>query len=176
MRPSTACPALAGDPLGLPVGTCTHTSLPSTRLAALAPQEIQGDSVQRVHQLVQVVPAVPGVPPALRVHRRELGGAADRTSQPVCLPLPPSAPHPPPSTPHKTPHFTQNTRTPHSTSPHTHTHTHTHTPPSPQVDYKRERLVFKVGIGGGAPTADMKALSGGERSLTSLAFILALGG
>jgi chromosome segregation ATPase len=35
--------------------------------------------------------------------------------------------------------------------------------------------LFNVGIGKAAPTSDMKALSGGERSLASLAFILALG-
>jgi hypothetical protein len=44
-----------------------------------------------------------------------------------------------------------------------------------QVDYKEKELVFKVGIGGTEPTTDMRALSGGERSLASLAFILALG-
>ncbi|KAI3431453.1 hypothetical protein D9Q98_004505 [Chlorella vulgaris] len=43
------------------------------------------------------------------------------------------------------------------------------------VDYKEKELVFKVGIGGTEPTTDMRALSGGERSLASLAFILALG-
>jgi chromosome segregation ATPase len=43
------------------------------------------------------------------------------------------------------------------------------------VDYKAERLVFRVGINGAEPTSDMKSLSGGERSLASLTFILALG-
>ena len=44
-----------------------------------------------------------------------------------------------------------------------------------QVDYREARLVFSVGIGGGTTTTDMNSLSGGERSLASLAFVLALG-
>lgn len=44
-----------------------------------------------------------------------------------------------------------------------------------QVDYRQGRLSFKVGQQGQAATRDVKSLSGGERSLVSLAFILALG-
>ena len=44
-----------------------------------------------------------------------------------------------------------------------------------QVDFKKGALAFRVGINGAEPVPDMKALSGGERSLSSLAFILALG-
>ena len=46
----------------------------------------------------------------------------------------------------------------------------------PQVDYKHQRLVMKVGIGGTEPTSNLKSLSGGERSLSALSFILSLGG
>ena len=47
--------------------------------------------------------------------------------------------------------------------------------PCLQVSFSDKSLVFNVGIGKAAPTSDMKALPGGERSLASLAFILALG-
>eukprot|EP00887_Chlorella_sp_A99_P002385 scaffold10.g2385.t1 len=46
---------------------------------------------------------------------------------------------------------------------------------SVDVRYSEAELVFSVGINGKPPTSDMKSLSGGERSLSTLAFILALG-
>lgn len=47
--------------------------------------------------------------------------------------------------------------------------------PTPQVQYKESRLVIKVGANGADPGADMRVPSGGERSLATVAFILALG-
>ncbi|KAL4440366.1 hypothetical protein ABPG75_003367 [Micractinium tetrahymenae] len=44
-----------------------------------------------------------------------------------------------------------------------------------QVDYHAGRLALAVGPGGKEPTSNMGSLSGGERSISSLAFILALG-
>lgn len=49
-------------------------------------------------------------------------------------------------------------------------------PPLPrQVDYRAQRLALAVGPNGQEPTRNMGSLSGGERSISSLAFILALG-
>lgn len=44
-----------------------------------------------------------------------------------------------------------------------------------QVHHKEKRLVLAVGPNGQEPTRNMGSLSGGERSIASLAFILALG-
>lgn len=42
------------------------------------------------------------------------------------------------------------------------------------VDWKTKKLSIAVGINGGEKTSDLKALSGGERSITTLAFVLSL--
>lgn len=44
-----------------------------------------------------------------------------------------------------------------------------------EVDYRAQRLALAVGPNGQEPTRNMGSLSGGERSISSLAFILALG-
>ncbi len=43
------------------------------------------------------------------------------------------------------------------------------------MDFRNERLIFSVGINGGTPVTDMKSLSGGERSMTTICFLMALG-
>lgn len=44
-----------------------------------------------------------------------------------------------------------------------------------QVNYRARRLVFNVGINGEQAVTDMRQLSGGERSMATICFLMALG-